>query len=204
MTPPVILASASPRRRALLRMIAIEHEVVPAAIDESIHPGETPEVYVERVAREKGTAIARRRPEALVLSADTIVVIDGRVLGKPRNAAEARSMLRMLGGRTHVVHTAVAVARDGGTTMASAIESARVTFRALADAEIAAYVATGEPMDKAGAYGIQGLGATLVDRVEGDFFAVMGLPLRRCVDLLERVGVHYAFRTLESAEAGSA
>lgn len=202
MTPPLVLASASPRRRQLLRMIGIAHEVVPAAIDESMRAGETPEAYVERVAREKGAAVAARRPEAVVLSADTIVVIDGRVLGKPRDAADARAMLQALGGRTHVVHTAVAVTRDGGAAAVAAIESPHVTFGPLTDDVIAAYVATGEPLDKAGAYGIQGFGATLVERVEGDFFAVMGLPLRRCVELLERSGVPYGFGALVAAEAG--
>ncbi|HEY7876989.1 MAG TPA: Maf family protein [Gemmatimonadaceae bacterium] len=197
----VILASASPRRRELLNMIAIEHDVIPAAIDESSRAGEAPIVYAERLAREKGAAVARCHAGALVISADTVVVIDDRVLGKPRDALQATAMLQVLSGRTHVVHTAVAVTRDGGQTVASAVESAQVTFRALTDHEIASYISTGEPMDKAGAYGIQGYGATIVERVDGDFFAVMGLPLRRCVDLLERLGVAYEFRALESAEA---
>jgi septum formation protein len=126
-----------------------------------------------------------------VIGADTIVVLDGEVLGKPADAAEAVRTLRRLAGRTHTVHTAVAVAR--GERLESGIESVEVTFRPLTEEQILAYVATGEPMDKAGAYGIQGFGAVIVERIHGDYFAVMGLALGRLVGLLERVGVRYAF-----------
>jgi septum formation protein len=118
-------------------------------------------------------------------------VLDGAILGKPADVADARRMVKLLSGRSHTVHTAIAVARDGRTE--SAVESVEVTFRALTDAEIAAYVATGEPMDKAGAYGIQGWGATIVERVNGDYFSVMGLGLRRLIDLLARVGIQYGY-----------
>jgi septum formation protein len=185
----VILASASPRRRELLALIGIRHEVQAADIDESLLPGEAPAAYVERLARAKAWAIANREPGAVVIAADTTVVVDGELFGKPRDAADARRMLLRLSGRTHVVLTAVAVARGARTE--SAVESVRVTFRPLGDEEIASYIASGEPMDKAGAYGIQGYGATIVERVEGDYFSVMGLGLRRLVELLARVGTPY-------------
>jgi len=187
----VILASASPRRRALLDLIGIVHEVLPADIDETALPAEAPIPHAERLARAKAHALAERHPHAVVIAADTIVVVDGDILGKPRDDAHAAAMLRRLAGREHTVYTAIAVACDARTE--SAVEEVRVTFRALTDAEIAAYIATREPMDKAGAYGIQGYGATIVERVDGDYFSVMGLGLRRLVALLERVGVRYAF-----------
>ena len=192
----VVLASASPRRHELLGMIGIAHEVDPADIDESLRDGESDTGYALRVATEKGLAVAARHPDALIIAADTIVVVDGRIFGKPVDRADACRMLRVLSGRTHVVHTAVAVVRDAGRRRESMVESTRVTFRELADDEIAAYVATGEPMDKAGAYGIQGYGASIVERVEGDYFTVMGLAVRQLVSLLERVGVPYRFRAL--------
>ncbi len=188
----VILASASPRRRELLTLIGIRHEVRPADIDESLLPGETPAVHAERLARAKAHTIAEREPDAVIIAADTIVVVDGDVLGKPTGKPVAHAMLKRLSGCTHTVLTAIAVAR--GSRTESAVESVNVTFRALTDSEIDAYIATGEPMDKAGAYGIQGYGATIVERVEGDYFSVMGLGLRRLVELLERIGVPYSFQ----------
>ena len=199
MTLTVVLASASPRRHDLLGMIGIAHEVDPADIDESVHAGESPPAYAHRLARAKALAVSVRRPDALVIAADTTVVVDDRIFGKPEDREDACRMLRALSGRSHVVHTAVAVARDGGRLLESGVESTGVTFRALGDDEIAAYVATGEPMDKAGAYGIQGYGATIVERVDGDYFAVMGLALRRLVALLGAVGVRYDFRALEAS-----
>ncbi len=187
----VILASASPRRRELLTLIGIAHEVEPADIDESLFPGEQPAAHAERLARTKAHTIAERRPDAVVIAADTIVVVDGDVLGKPRDAAAAHAMLKRLSGRMHTVLTAIAVARAARTE--SAVESVDVTFRAVADDEIDSYIATGEPMDKAGAYGIQGFGATIVERVDGDYFSVMGLGLRRLVELLARLGAPYSF-----------
>jgi septum formation protein len=188
----VVLASASPRRRELLTLIGIRHEVRPADIDESLLPGETPLAHAERLARGKAHTIAEREPGAVIIAADTIVVVDGDVLGKPTDKAAAHAMLGRLSGRTHTVLTAIAVAR--GSRTESAVESVDVTFRALSDAEIDAYIATGEPMDKAGAYGIQGYGATIVERVDGDYFSVMGLGLRRLVALLERIGAPYSFQ----------
>jgi len=193
----VILASSSPRRRDLMTMLGIAHEVMPAEIDERYLPGEPPIVHAERLAREKGAVIAARHPDAVVISADTIVVIDDMVLGKPRDDAEAAAMLRRLAGRTHTVFTAVAVAR--GSLMESGVEAVTVAFRELDDATIHAYIATREPMDKAGAYGIQGYGAAIVERIDGDYFAVMGLAIGRMLALLRRLGVRYDFRGLEPA-----
>lgn len=189
----VVLASQSPRRRDLLTLVGIAHEVRPADVDESVRPGEAPDAYVRRLAVEKARTVAGALgdPAAAVLAADTTVVVDGEVLGKPADAAEARAMVRRLAGRAHEVYTGMAAVR--GDRAADAVERVRVTFRALTDDEVAAYVATGEPMDKAGAYGIQGYGATVVERIEGDYFAVMGLSLVRTVALLAAVGVDYAF-----------
>jgi nucleoside triphosphate pyrophosphatase len=186
---PIVLASASPRRRQLLELLGLTFDVAPADVDETWRNGEAPAAHAERLAREK--AALRARPGAAVVGADTIVVIDGAILGKPADAAEARAMLRRLAGREHEVFTAVAVAR--GARLASGVARTAVRFRALDDATIAAYVATGEPMDKAGAYGIQGYGAVLVERIEGDYFTVMGLGLGLLVDLLGRVGLRYRF-----------
>lgn len=187
----VILASQSPRRRELLTLVGIAHEVRPADIDESVMPDEAPVPHCERLARAKAHVLAERHPDAVVIAADTIVVLDGDILGKPRDEADARAMIARLSGRTHTVFTAMAVARDGRTE--SAVEEVQVTFRTLTPEAIAEYVATREPMDKAGAYGIQGFGATIVERIEGDYFSVMGLGLRRLVALLERVGLRYDF-----------
>jgi septum formation protein len=186
---PVVLASQSPRRRQLLTLIGIEHDVQAANIDETYLSGENPRRYAVRLAREKVEAVAKR--DQLTIGSDTIVVVDGDVLGKPADAAEATQMLRRLSGRSHVVITGVAVGwRD---QLVSDAEEVSVTFRDLTDDDIHAYIATGEPMDKAGAYGIQGFGATIVERVDGDYFAVMGLPLNRLTRLLESLGLVYAF-----------
>ena len=193
----VVLASASPRRRDLLNLIGIAHEVQPANIDETMRPREAPRRYAERLAREKASAIATRDPDLITIGADTVVVINRKVLGKPADADDAARMLRRLSGREHTVITAVAVSR--GRKLRSAIEEVRVKFRRLRDDEIAAYIAMGEPMDKAGAYGIQGYGATIVERIEGDYFAVMGLPLVRLVGLMRDVGVRYEFGNLATS-----
>jgi septum formation protein len=189
MSPRVILASASPRRRELLSMIGIEHEVRPSDVDETPVAGESPRAYADRLARAK--ALAAASPDAVAIGCDTIVVVDGEVLGKPQDEADATRMLQLLSGRSHLVMTAVAVAHDG--RMSSDVVQVGVTFRSLGPEEIADYIRTGEPMDKAGAYGIQGYGATIVDRVDGDYFAVMGLPLNRLMRLLASVGLRYRF-----------
>jgi septum formation protein len=193
----VVLASASPRRRDLLNLIGIAHEVRPANIDETMRPREAPRRYAERLAREKASAISTRDPDLITIGADTVVVINRKVLGKPADPSDAARMLRMLSGREHTVITAVAVSR--GRKLRSAIEEVRVKFRRLRADEIDEYIAMGEPMDKAGAYGIQGYGATIVERIEGDYFAVMGLPLVRLVGLMRDVGVRYQFGNLATS-----
>jgi septum formation protein len=192
--PRVILASQSPRRRELLALVGITHEVRPADIDESYLPGETPIAHAERLARGKAAAIDA--PDAVIIGSDTIVVVDGDVLGKPRDRAHAAEMLRRLSGRSHIVMTGVAVQFRG--RLASGVEEVGVTFRELGDADIERYIDTGEPMDKAGAYGIQGYGATIVERVDGDYFAVMGLALNRLVGCCRQLGLRYAFGPLEA------
>jgi septum formation protein len=187
----VVLASGSPRRHDLLNLVGISHEVRPANIDETMRPRENPQRHAERLAREKATVVATRDPNLITIGADTIVVVNRKVLGKPTDADHAAVMLRQLSGRQHTVITAVAVSR--GKKLRSSVEEVRVKFRKLRDDEIDAYIATGEPLDKAGAYGIQGYGATIVECVEGDYFAVMGLPLSRLVGLLRDVGVRYRF-----------
>ncbi len=187
----VILASASPRRRELLTLVGIAHTVKPADIDESLRLDELPEAYAERLCRRKAEAIAESNKTSLVIGADTIVVIDDVVLGKPRDVGDAERMLGVLSGRSHTVMTAVAVSYLGRTV--SSVELVDVTFRSINEDEIRRYVATGEPMDKAGAYGIQGYGATIVRRIDGDYFAVMGLSLVRLVALMAELGISYDF-----------
>ena len=174
---PIILASASPRRADILRAQGLEFTVQPAQIDEDVMPGETPGPHVERLALDKARAVAAKADNALVLGFDTIVVIDGEILGKPQDAADASRMLGRLSGRTHVVHSSCAlVCVDAGQEQV-AHSTTGVRFRSLAPDEITAYVEHGEPMDKAGAWGIQGVGAMLVEHLEGGYFTVMGLPL---------------------------
>jgi septum formation protein len=193
--PPLVLASQSPRRAELIGRLGLTFETLPADLDESYLSGETPPQHAERLSREKALAIAAGRPEALVVGSDTIVVIDGEVLGKPRDRAHAIEMLTRLSGREHEVCTGVAVAHGG--RVESALERVRVRFRTLDARACEEYVATGEPMDKAGAYGIQGFGSALVEGIEGDYFAVMGLPVVRMLELLERFGWRYGFGVLE-------
>ena len=195
MRPRVILASQSPRRRDLLNLIGIPHDVRPADIDESYLPGETPRAHCERLARGKVTALGAEH-EVVTIGSDTIVVVDGDVLGKPRDRAHAAEMLRRLSGRSHVVMTGVAVRYEGRAV--SGLEEVGVTFRRLSEADIERYIDTAEPMDKAGAYGIQGFGATIVERVDGDYFAVMGLALNRLVGLCRELGLDYAFGPLSA------
>jgi len=188
---PIVLASSSPRRAQLLDMLRIPFRVVVPDVDEHVAPAEEPAAYVRRLAVAKAQDVAQREPGEIILAADTTVVLDADILGKPESPADAVAMLMRLQGRTHDVMTAVAATRDH--MMMQALDVSRVTFRPADRATIEAYVATGEPLDKAGAYAIQGLGAPLVERVEGDFFGVMGLPLRLALDLLERLGRPYRF-----------
>jgi septum formation protein len=197
--PPLVLASGSPRRAQLLAMLGLTFEVIEPNIDETWREGEPPALHVERLAREKAQRVAALRPDALVIACDTIVVVDGELLGKPRDAAEAVEMLMRLRGREHRVETGIAIAAPGNR-MESSVEGAVVRFRHFDRVTAEEYVATGEPLDKAGAYAIQGLGAALVDLIEGDFFAVMGLPVSRMISLLRALGWRYNFRGLEPLE----
>ena len=188
---PIVLASGSPRRKQLLEMLRIPFRVIPPDVDEHVLAGEAPQAYVTRLSRAKAEAVVARAPGELILAADTTVVLDGAIFEKPASPAHAVDMLSRLQGRTHEVMTAVAVARDGD--IAQALDVSRVTFRPSDRRTLEEYVATGEPLDKAGAYAIQGLGAPLIERVEGDFFGVMGLPLRLALDLLAKFGRPYRF-----------
>ena len=188
-TSSLVLASASPRRRELLARIGLEPEVLPAEVDESVRDGEAPAPYVERVARAKAEVVAARRPGAVVLAADTAVVLDGTALGKPVDRDDALVMLTRLSGRTHEVLTSVVVRSEGRVLHTT--EVARVTMAVLGAAELHWYVDSGEPFDKAGGYALQGSGAVLVDRVEGDPTTVIGLPLRATVSLLRTAGLSW-------------
>ena len=175
-------------------MLGLTFETIPADIDETYRAGERPGPHAERLARGKAQAIAARESDAVIIGSDTVVILEGAVLGKPRSQDEAVHMLMQLQGREHEVATGIAVCAEGA--LRSGVERVRVRFRPFAEDTAAAYAATGEPMDKAGAYGIQGYGATLVERIEGDFFAVMGLPICRMIELLESAGLVYDFRRL--------
>lgn len=184
----VVLASASPRRAELLTSLGLEVEVVPSGYAEPPDPNAVPEVLAARHAREKLDAVRPRFPDRLVVAADTVVDVDGASLGKPEDARDAARMLRLLSGRTHRVHTAYAVALPGVECPLERVSTTAVRFNDLTDDEIAAYVASGEPMDKAGAYGIQGRAASLVASIEGDYYTVVGFPLGSFVRDLARSG----------------
>lgn len=187
----LILASSSPRRRELLDLLGVDYRPVPVELDETILLDEEPDQAVLRLAIAKAESATRHHPGSWVIGADTVVAIDGRILGKPADEADARRMLGDLSGKTHAVYTGIALRRSDhrgysvGTT-------AEVRFRELSAAEIEAYVATGEPMDKAGAYAVQGIGGTLVDRIEGELSTIVGLPLSATARLLTRAGVSHA------------
>lgn len=183
----LILASGSPRRAELLRAAGIAFEIVPAEIDERPLPDEAPAAYVERLARDKAQAVSSRHPHAAVLAADTTVVVDGLILGKPIDDADARAMLARLSGRTHEVLTGVALLADG--RVRSAVETTRVHFVQMSEAEIDSYVASREPREKAGAYAIQGLASRFVDRIEGSYSNVVGLPVALVWRLLRELGL---------------
>jgi nucleoside triphosphate pyrophosphatase len=183
--PQLILASASPRRGQLLRQLGLRFEVIPAAVDERVQPGEAPGDYVRRVARDKAVAVWRRSGgERPVLAADTAVVLDGDILGKPVDRADAAYLLGRLSGATHEVYSAVAVAAVDGRLHES-LNVTRVTFAALHADWIESYIDTGDPMDKAGAYGVQGRAAARITRIDGSFSGVMGLPLYETCELLQ-------------------
>lgn len=193
---PIVLASGSPRRRQLLEMLGLPVVAVKSDVPERPLPRESAQAYSRRLARDKARAV----PGEYVLGADTVVVADGEILEKPRDSADALAMLRRLQGRRHEVVTSICLIAHGVEHLAT--DTTAVYFRPAADDLLRAYVATGEPLDKAGAYGIQGYGAALVERVEGDFFGVMGLPLRLVLDLLERAGRPYRFAMAEPSAEG--
>ncbi len=187
----IILASASPRRAEILRNAAIPFETLAEIIDETRRPGELRADYLGRLALTKARTAAgvQREPgESLFIGADTVVVAGDEILGKPESPDDARRMLHLLSGASHEVHTGLAVIRRPGATEAVVEDVTRVTFAPLSDDEIDAYIATGEPFDKAGAYGIQGIGGRYVTRIEGCYFNVMGLPLARLWVLLRELG----------------
>ncbi|MEJ2312759.1 MAG: Maf family protein [Gemmatimonadales bacterium] len=193
-----MLASGSPRRRQLLEQLGLPFEIRPSDVDERLLAGEGPAEAAERLARAK--AEQRAASGSLTLACDTLVAHGNAVLGKPGSPDEAAAMLERLSGEEHTVYTGIAL--DSARRVESAVEATRVWFRHLTAGECAAYAATGEPLDKAGAYGIQGFGAAIVDRIEGDYFNVMGLPIRRLLKLLEAFGWRYAFGTLQPNESG--
>ena len=202
----LVLASASPRRAELLRAAGISFDVVIANVDESVRPGETPAQHVARLAEEKAFRVLPQAGTKPVLGADTVVVVDGEILGKPADAADARRMLRTLSGRQHQVITGVALIAEpaetgprisgagaayvpDSITVRDGIDVTTVEFAPLSDAEMAAYVSSGEPMDKAGAYAIQGLASRFVTRIEGSYSNVVGLPVALVYDLCKRAGL---------------
>ncbi|MBI5547582.1 MAG: septum formation inhibitor Maf [Deltaproteobacteria bacterium] len=188
----LVLASGSPRRRALLGQMGIPLQVEPPDVDEGDLPGERPMDFVTRVARKKGLAVLQAHPGRIVLAADTAVVLEGRLFGKPADFAHAKQMLRELAGRVHEVVTGVFVA--GPLAERSLAVTTRVRFRALSEEEIGWYVATSEPMDKAGAYAIQERGGAFVESIEGSTSNVVGLPLAESLELLESVGLELPWR----------
>ena len=192
----LVLASASPRRQELLRNAGIPFTVYPTNIPEVPHPGESPRDCAERLAREKALAVLRQHPGKLVLGADTIVVVDGEILGKPRDEADAVRMLRLLSGRTHQVITGVCLVagtenrepETGNRFEDTRSETTLVTMTTLTDEDIRSYIATGEPMDKAGAYAIQGIASRWIPRIDGDYFNVVGLPVALVYRMLQEHG----------------
>lgn len=179
---PLILASGSPRRRELLTLAGFKFAVEPADIDETRREDESPQQYVQRLALEKARAVHARHPEAIVLGADTTVALDGAVLNKPRDAGDARAMLRLLSDNMHEVHTGLAVVAEG--VLRLRVETTHVYFAPIDAVDLEVYVASGDPLDKAGAYGIQGYAARWIPRIEGDYFNVVGLPVAATVRLL--------------------
>ena len=186
MSIPLVLASQSPRRKELLEIIGIPFSIIPAAIEETPLPHETPEQFVVRAAREKGMEVASRVTGSLVLSADTIVTIDGEILGKPADQNDAVRMLRKLSGRQHAVYTAVTLVNQVKPETCEGLDRTTVWFNALSDVQIMDYIGRENVMDKAGAYAVQGFAGVYIPRIEGNYFNVMGLPLPLVYELLCR------------------
>jgi septum formation protein len=184
--PCLVLASGSPRRKQLLSELGWKFQVIPADVDEAIFPGEDPETAACRLAEAKAREVSARKPESLVIGADTLVLLDGYLLGKPENRSQGKEMLRMLNGREHSVLTGIALVE--GTRSCVAVERTAVRFRFVSESALQAYVDTGEGDDKAGGYAIQGQGALLVESISGCYYNVVGLPLGRLSTLLAQWG----------------
>ena len=188
--PRLILASTSPRRKDLLALLGLPFHVVPPTADEHALPDETPANHVGRLALLKARSVAHHHPTSLVIGSDTVIDLDGEILGKPADLQEARSMLTRLRGRSHIVHTGVALVREAKGIECVAVESVTVWTKHFSDQTLEAYLHTQDSLGKAGAYSIQGEGAHLIEKIEGDYPAVVGLPLRRTAKFLKDVGVN--------------
>lgn len=195
----IILASASPRRESLLKQIGLRFEVIPSCVEEVIEPGFVPQETVVKLADLKARSVSKSYPEAIVLGADTAVCCEGQFLGKPRDEKDAWMMLKLLSGRTHEVVSGVVLRQESRKLSREEAVSTKVRFRNLTDEEIAGYIATGETLDKAGAYGIQGFGALLVEEIQGCYFNVVGLPLSRLPEMFREFGVDLLCRSLNTA-----
>jgi septum formation protein len=199
----LVLASASPRRRELLKAVGLPFIIVAAEVDERQRPGESPAALVQSLSRAKAAAVAARYPDAVIVGADTVVVLDGLVLGKPADVEEAARMLRALRGRSHLVYSAVTALEAATGRQATAVSESRVWMRDYSDAEIAAYVTSGDPLDKAGAYAIQHRHFTPVARIEGCYASVMGLPLGHLARVLAAVGVAVPVDVAQACQAAT-
>lgn len=195
MNLPIILASQSPRRTDILGSLGIQHTIEVADIDETPVLGESPEALVCRLAKEKALKVGRSHTKGFILGADTIVVCDHEILGKPMNASDAKNMLMTLSGRGHQVMTAVSLVNASTQIVSTDLAITDVRMKSLTESEIEAYIKTKEPMDKAGAYGIQGVGSVLVESIQGEFNTVVGLSVQSVIRLFEEQGLHY-FRDL--------
>ncbi len=181
----IVLASASPRRKEILKNIGLQFEIIPSDAEEKISEGLEPCMIVQELSLAKGAEVAARTKNAIIISADTIVCYDGKILGKPSGVEEAKEMLKMLSGNSHEVYTGISVTDSKSGKAVSDYETTKVVFRKLTEEEIDRYVRTGESMDKAGAYGIQGVGGLLVESISGDYFNVVGLPARKLYEILK-------------------
>lgn len=188
MMKPLILASASPRRKEILNTLGIAFQTIPADIDESPLQDEEASSYALRMAVQKALAVAKTAESGIVVAADTIVVLDGKILGKPRDKEEAKKQLLALAGREHIVISGIGIVDKDNNRTLSGMEQTIVYFDTMTEDEIEAYIGTGEPLDKAGSYGIQGLGGMFIRRIEGDYFNVVGLPVHKLCCLLKELG----------------
>ena len=187
LSAPLVLASASPRRQELLRFAGLKFKTIPAHVDENYSEGETPQQHVRRLAQEKALLIARKYPRAWVLGADTIVVIDGLILGKPKNKTQAKEMLKKLSGREHKVFTGFTIAHVASKIKQTKVIQSVVKFKMISAAELEGYIACDEPYDKAGGYAVQGRGAYLIQAIRGSYTNVIGLPLCEVLETLKKL-----------------